>query len=315
MTEIQTLPSGAARQSYYVTAEDALYYARYFHPVPDGRGWSRALMEENLPGWTLNDFMHLLRRHRLFVSTGFYGLDWRRPEVVGVVIEGDTLIEDKGDLEHPAKEAARRRIAVGSTGPTMRHLAGDDSPVVVHVRVSAATPDEERLHEVARAAYLTSPVRPALVRNISGSLADPFDQPPSVTGASGPPVSADPTEFVGGYFVVTASHAPPVWGPLSESVRAYNADMAALLQHLRRRRGAIVLITLNVHDGGDPVEVFPGDELQLPERLRADSQGITSKVVSLRADTLLDPHRADTIAALVGLIGRSSRATSGRGGT
>ena len=126
MPEIQIPPSGASRPAYYVTAVDALYYAHYFHPVPGGRGWSKALMEENLPGWTLNDFMHLLRRHRLFVSTSFYGYAWRWPDVVGVVIEGDTLIKDEGNLEHPAKEAARRRIAVGSTGPTMRHVDGGE---------------------------------------------------------------------------------------------------------------------------------------------------------------------------------------------
>lgn len=269
------------RPARYVRADDVLYYARYHNQVAGGRGWSRAVMEENLPGWSLQELIELGARHRLVERTDTGGWQWRAPEVVGAVIDGADVIRDRGDLQHPAKAAAQRRVDVGHTGPYVRHLRCDDSPVILHVRVSAATPDEHLLHDVARAAYHASPVRPSLVLNVSNSLVDPFDPPYAGLAVAGSPLD----EAVDGL------------------VRCYNADVVSLLEHERSRHRMVAVVTLALHEGGEPIELTRADATHLPVQLRSNASRIVSKVLSIRADTLLDPLRADTIAALVRLLG------------
>ena len=283
MTESPASPTRSERAAYYVTSDDALRYAHYFNAVPGGRGWSRVVMEENLPGWTLNEFMALCTRHRLFETHETGGRVWRFPDVVGVLLEGESLVKDRGDLVHPAKAAARRRVEIGHTSPHVRHLRGDDSPIVVHVRMSAATPDEQHLHSVARAAYHASPVRPSLVLNMSRSLIDPFDPPYANVAIAGAPLD----EAIG------------------TMVRCYNADVVHMLEHERSRHPVLAVVTLALHEGGEPVELARADATQLPELLRSATSGIVSNVLSIRSDTLHDPHRAGTVADLVGVLGES----------
>ena len=61
MSDPTTSHTEPSRPAYYLTADDALAFARYHH-VPGARGWSQALMDENLPGWNLNEVMHLLHQ-------------------------------------------------------------------------------------------------------------------------------------------------------------------------------------------------------------------------------------------------------------
>lgn len=283
MPETIAPASRSERPAHYVTAEDARHYARYFHPVPGGRGWSQALMEENLPGWTLNEFMALCNRHRLFGRDATGEQTWTSPDVVGVVIDGESVIADRGDLEHPAKASAQRRISIGLTSPAVRHLRGDNSPIVVHVRMSAATPDERLLHDAARTAYRAAPVRPSLVMNVDRLLVDPFDPP----------------------YTEVAVRETPLDEAMDSFVRQYTADVSHLLEDELARHGKLVLVTMTVHDVGEPLEVVRADKMHLPEPLRSKSLDIVSRVLSIRSDTLLGPRRSETVATLVDLIGES----------
>ncbi|MFM7252952.1 MAG: hypothetical protein ACKO27_07785 [Ilumatobacteraceae bacterium] len=280
MPDPTVLPMSVERPAHYVTAEDALHYASYFNAVAGGRGWSRAVMEENLPGWTLNEFMALCDRHRLFTRGEAGGRSWRSPDVVGVAIDGESVIKDRGDLVHLAKSTARRRVDIGHTSSVMRHLRGDDSAIVLHVRSSAATPDERKLHEVAREAYLASSVRPSLVLNVSHMLVDPFDPPSAGLRVVGSPLDE----------------------AMNSLVRSYEADFVSLLEHERSRHDTVVLLTLATHDGGEPIEINDADAVHLPPSLRPKRASLVSKTMSLRSDSFADPQRVSTVEALTGLI-------------
>jgi len=276
MSDPTTSHTEPSRPAYYLTADDALAFARYHHHVPGARGWSQALMDENLPGWNVNEVMHLLQRHLLIGRTADERRQWLRPEVLGVVIDGDSLMRDTGTLQHPAKTAARRRVSIGSTSRHVRHLIGDAPRIVVHVRTAACTDDEHLLHQVARETYHASPVRPSLVLNVSGALIDPFD----------PPTDEHSREF--------ADH--------------YQADVCSLLRRVRESKSKVVLATFVVHDDGEPVEVRRTGPEHLPPKLRTDRTGIRSVMVGVRADALRGELRAEVVERLERLVGRGELA-------
>lgn len=278
------IPSNAPRPARYLAAEDALRYAHWRHAVPAARGWSQLLTDENLPGWTMNDVMHLLERHRLFAYSAVTGRVWRNPKVIGVLIEGDTLVRDTGNLDHPAKSAYRRFIAVGSTDVHyVRHLRGDASNVVLHVRTAANTIEQRHLHDVAREVYLASTVRPDLVLNVSGCPLDLFD----------------------GRYADVTHDGPRPHLDVDTLAAAYQRDLTDILRSREQKRGRIVLITLETHNDGPSIEQRSGTISDLPPRLRADAN-IDLQTISVRTDALHESARADTVAALVRLVERAT---------
>lgn len=281
-TSDHRIPSGAPRPAAYVTVAEALRYANRFNLIYGTRGWSSVLMEENLPGWTLSDVIHLLTAQRLITHRKGEGWIWRRPKVVGVVIEGDTVVLDTGKLVHPAKTAHRRFVDIGTTKVRyVRHLLGDSSTLLLHVRTTAYTDEERLLHEVMRETYLASDVRPDLIFNVSTSLIDPFDPP----------------------FADVAHVRQPFDEAMNDFVRCYQQDLFQLLVYRRARHGKIVLVTLNTHDHGDAVEIAQATKDTLPPQLHRDATKIRLRELSLRADTLEPAHRAKTVARLVRLLG------------